>query len=145
MAADHVRGGALAARISRAPTTFSGWLFASARGWSVSWFFVAPLRMLTSGDRTPVKVLDGWHQNFLWALLVVAGLHVAAALVHLFYFRDGGHAADAAERACDWSRWASPSNRRVMVKSSCSEVAFLAHRYIIERPHECPLFWVNRT
>jgi cytochrome b561 len=55
----------------------------------VSWFFVAPLRMLTSGDRTPVKVLDGWHQNFLWALLVVAGLHVAAALVHLFYFRDG--------------------------------------------------------
>ena len=70
-------------------TTFSGWLFASARGWSVSWFFVAPLPKLSSGNPTPVKALDGWHQNFLWALLVVAGLHVAAALVHLFYFRDG--------------------------------------------------------
>jgi cytochrome b561 len=34
-------------------------------------------------------VLDGWHQNFMWALLFVAGLHVAAAFVHLFYYRDG--------------------------------------------------------
>ena len=70
-------------------TTFSGWLFASARGWSVSWFFVAPLPKLSSGNPALVKALDGWHQNFLWALLVVAGLHVAAALVHPFYFRDG--------------------------------------------------------
>jgi cytochrome b561 len=45
--------------------------------------------MLTSGNRALVKVLDGWHQNFMWALLVVAGLHVAAAFVHLFYYRSG--------------------------------------------------------
>lgn len=70
-------------------TTMSGWLFASARGWHVSWFFVAPLPMLTSGNRALVKALDGWHQNFMWALLVVAGLHVAAALIHLLYYRDG--------------------------------------------------------
>ncbi|MFZ2065354.1 MAG: cytochrome b [Xanthobacteraceae bacterium] len=70
-------------------TTLSGWLFASARGWHVSWFFVAPLPMLTSGNRALVKALDGWHQNFMWALLVVAGLHVAAALIHLLYYRDG--------------------------------------------------------
>jgi cytochrome b561 len=70
-------------------TTLSGWLFASARGWNVSWFFVAPLPMLTSGDRALVKVLDGWHQNFMWALLVVAGLHATAAFVHLVYYRDG--------------------------------------------------------
>lgn len=70
-------------------TTLSGWLFASARGWKVPWFFVAPLPMLTSGDRALVKALDGWHQNFMWALLTVAGLHVAAALVHLFWYRDG--------------------------------------------------------
>lgn len=69
-------------------TTLSGWLFASARGWSVSWFFIAPLPMLTPGNRALVKVLDGWHQNFMWALLVVAGLHIAAAVVHLFYYRD---------------------------------------------------------
>jgi cytochrome b561 len=70
-------------------TTLSGWLFASARGWTVSWFFIAPLPMLTSGDRALVKALNGWHQNFMWALLIVAGLHLAAALVHLFYYRDG--------------------------------------------------------
>jgi cytochrome b561 len=70
-------------------TTLSGWLFASARGWTVSWFFIAPLPMLTSGDRALVKVLNGWHQNFMWALLVVAALHIAAAFVHLFYYRDG--------------------------------------------------------
>jgi len=45
--------------------------------------------MLTSGNPALVKVLDGWHQNFMWALLIVAGLHVAAAFAHLFYYRDG--------------------------------------------------------
>jgi cytochrome b561 len=70
-------------------TTLSGWLFASAHGWKVSWFFVAPLPMLTSGSRALVKTLDGWHQYFMWALLIVAGLHTAAAFVHLFYYRDG--------------------------------------------------------
>jgi cytochrome b561 len=70
-------------------TTLSGWLFASARGWSVSLFYLVPLPILASGDRVLVKVLNGWHQNFMWALLIVAGLHVAAAFVHLFYYRDG--------------------------------------------------------
>lgn len=70
-------------------TTLSGWLFASARGWNVSWFFLARLPMLTGGSRTLVKTLNGWHQNFMWALLVVIGLHVASALVHLFFYRDG--------------------------------------------------------
>jgi cytochrome b561 len=70
-------------------TSLSGWLFASAHGWKVSWFFVAPLPMLTSGNRMLVKALDGWHQNFMWALLAVIGLHVAASLIHAFYHRDG--------------------------------------------------------
>ena len=70
-------------------TTLSGWLFASARGWKVAWFFLVPMPMPTSGDRALVKVLDGWHQNFMWALLIVAALHVVSALVHLFYYRDG--------------------------------------------------------
>jgi cytochrome b561 len=70
-------------------TTLSGWLFASARGWSVSWFFVAPLPMLTSRNPALVKALNGWHQNFMWALLIVAGLHIAAAFTHFFYYRDG--------------------------------------------------------
>lgn len=70
-------------------TTLSGWLFASARGWKVSWFFAVPLPMLTSASRDLVKVLNGWHQKFMWALLVVAGLHIAAAFLHLLYYRDG--------------------------------------------------------
>jgi cytochrome b561 len=53
------------------------WLFASARGWTVSLFFIAPLP--TSGDRALVKVF----------FVIVAGLHVVAAFVHLFYYRDG--------------------------------------------------------
>jgi cytochrome b561 len=66
---------AVPSRVYRLP------IFSSARGWSVSWFFVAPFPMLTGGNRALVKVLDGWHQTFMWALLVVAGLHIVAALV----------------------------------------------------------------
>jgi cytochrome b561 len=44
--------------------------------------------MLTSGSRTLATALNGWHQKFMWALLIVVGFHVAAALVHLFYYRD---------------------------------------------------------
>jgi cytochrome b561 len=70
-------------------TTLSGWLFASARGWNFSWFFAAPMPMLTGGNPALVKLLNGWHQNFEWALLTLVGLHAAAAFVHLFYYRDG--------------------------------------------------------
>jgi len=70
-------------------TTISGWLFASARGWKMSWFFFAPMPMLTSGSQSLVHTLDGWHQVFEWTLLGLIGLHVASALLHLFYYRDG--------------------------------------------------------
>lgn len=70
-------------------TTISGWLFASARGWKISWFFLAPLPMLTSGSQPLVRKLDGWHQNLEWALLILIGIHVASALLHFIYYRDG--------------------------------------------------------
>lgn len=70
-------------------TTVSGWLFASARGWKVSWFFLAPLPMLTAGSQPLVHKLDGWHQDFEWALLILIGFHVASAFLHLIYYRDG--------------------------------------------------------
>jgi cytochrome b561 len=82
----------LAALCSGAADYVEGWLFASARGWSVSWFFIVPLPMLTHGNRSLVRAFDGWHQNFMWALLVMAGLHIAAAFVHVFYYRNGGAA-----------------------------------------------------
>lgn len=70
-------------------TTLSGWLFASARGWTISWFFMVRMPMLTTGDAQLVRAIDGLHQDFEWALLILIGLHVASAFLHLLYYRDG--------------------------------------------------------
>ena len=70
-------------------TTFSGWLFASARGWRIAWFFKVPLPMLTAENSALLKAIDGWHQIFEWILLVLIALHVSAAIAHLFYYHDG--------------------------------------------------------
>ena len=69
-------------------TTVSGWLFASFRGWSTSFFYLMPLPMLASEDAAAGKTIDGLHQAMEWGLLVVVGIHVAAALAHLFIYRD---------------------------------------------------------
>jgi cytochrome b561 len=69
-------------------TTVSGWLFASYRGWGVSFFYLFPMPMLASDNAEAGKAIDGLHQLFEWSLLVLIGLHVAAALAHLFVYRD---------------------------------------------------------
>jgi cytochrome b561 len=69
-------------------TTISGWLFASYRGWSISLFYLVPLPMLASGNAAAGRAIDGLHQAMEWALLVTIGIHVAAALVHIFVYRD---------------------------------------------------------
>jgi len=69
-------------------TTFTGWLFASFRGWSISLFYLVPLPMLASKSEASVKALDGWHQVMEWILLVLIGIHVAAAIAHVFIYRD---------------------------------------------------------
>ena len=69
--------------------TLSGWLFTSFRGWSVSYFNLVPLPMLAAKNAAAIKQIDGWHQIAEWTLLVLIGIHVAAALVHLFVYRDG--------------------------------------------------------
>ncbi len=69
-------------------TTFSGWLFASFRGWSLSFFYLVPLPMLASDNAAAGRAIDGLHQVMEWALLVVIGLHVVAALAHIFVYRD---------------------------------------------------------
>jgi cytochrome b561 len=68
--------------------TVTGWLFASFRGWSMSLFYLVPLPMLASENAAARKAIDGWHQAMEWTLLVVIGIHVAAALAHLFIYRD---------------------------------------------------------
>ena len=69
-------------------TTVTGWLFASFRGWSVSLFFLAPMPMLASENAAAGKTIDGLHQASEWALLAVIGIHVVAALAHIFVYRD---------------------------------------------------------
>ncbi|GGI30168.1 cytochrome b [Bradyrhizobium guangdongense] len=69
-------------------TTISGWLFASFRGWSVSYFYLVPLPMLASDNAAAGKAIDGLHQAMEWALLITICIHVAAALAHVFIYRD---------------------------------------------------------
>ncbi len=69
-------------------TTLSGWLFASFRGWSVSFFNLVPLPMLASDDAAAGKAIDGLHQAAEWILLGLIVLHVLAALAHLFIYHD---------------------------------------------------------
>jgi cytochrome b561 len=69
-------------------TTITGWLFASFRGWSMSFFYLVPMPMLASDNPAAGKAIDGLHQAMEWTLLAVIGLHVAAALVHLFVYRN---------------------------------------------------------
>jgi cytochrome b561 len=69
-------------------TTVTGWLFASFRGWDVSFFYLFPMPMLASDNAAAGKAIDGLHQAAEWALLVFIGLHVVAALAHIFVYRD---------------------------------------------------------
>ena len=69
-------------------TTVTGWLFASFRGWSASFFYLTPLPMLASDNTAAGKAIDGLHQAAEWSLLVLIGIHVAAALLHLLVYRD---------------------------------------------------------
>jgi cytochrome b561 len=69
-------------------TTITGWLFASFRGWSMSVFYVIPLPMLSGANPTANRFINHWHQYLEWTLLIVIGLHVLAALVHLVVYRD---------------------------------------------------------
>jgi cytochrome b561 len=69
-------------------TTVTGWMFASFRGWSISLFYLVPLPMLASENAAAGKLVDGWHQAMEWALLVAIGIHVVAALTHIFIYRD---------------------------------------------------------
>jgi cytochrome b561 len=69
-------------------TTVTGWLFASFRGWSMSLFYLVPMPMLAADNAAAGKTIDGLHQAMEWALLVVIAIHVAAALAHIFIYRD---------------------------------------------------------
>jgi cytochrome b561 len=69
-------------------TTLTGWLFASFRGWGVTFFYLVPMPMLAAENAAAGKIIDGLHQAAEWTLLVLIGLHIATALAHLFIYSD---------------------------------------------------------
>jgi len=69
-------------------TTVSGWFFASMRGWSIALFGMVKLPMLTEPGSTIGRSIAKLHETLEWGLLIFIGLHVLAALVHIFVYRD---------------------------------------------------------
>jgi cytochrome b561 len=69
-------------------TTLSGWFFASARGWSLAFFGLFPLPALVSEGSRVGRSIGEIHESVVWVLLAVIAVHVAAALVHAFVYRD---------------------------------------------------------
>jgi cytochrome b561 len=70
-------------------TTVTGWLFASARGWTVDFLGVLPLPALVGQGSELGHALGRLHGALSSILLAAIGVHVLAALVHAFVLRDG--------------------------------------------------------
>lgn len=67
---------------------FSGWAWASAKGWPVRVFGLGPLPPLLpngSGLRSAAAFI---HSNLSTAVLILVGVHAAAALYHHLVLRD---------------------------------------------------------
>jgi cytochrome b561 len=70
-------------------TTLTGWFFASMRGWTISWFGLFPLPMLTEANSPLARAIGRWHETLEWTLLVFVAVHLLAALVHVLVYQDG--------------------------------------------------------
>jgi cytochrome b561 len=69
-------------------TTLSGWLFESARGWSISLYGIVPLpRLVEKGSRIGYTFGE-LHPTLVWVLITLVSSHILAAFVHLFIYRD---------------------------------------------------------
>lgn len=69
-------------------TTLSGWFFESARGWTIYLYGLVPLPRLVAPGSPFGRSVGGWHGDLTWVLIGVIGVHVAAALVHLWVYKD---------------------------------------------------------
>jgi cytochrome b561 len=69
-------------------TTLTGWFYASMRGWSVTVFSLFALPALTPEGSPLGRAIGRLHEGTTAVLATVIGIHVAAALVHLFVYRD---------------------------------------------------------
>jgi cytochrome b561 len=68
--------------------TVSGWSYASMRGWTVTVFGLVALPALVAPGSGIGRAIGELHGILSWVLLGTIGLHVAAALAHLLFWRD---------------------------------------------------------
>lgn len=69
-------------------TTLSGWFYASARGWPLTFFDLYPLPALVDQGSPTGRAIGEIHESIVWVLIGVIAIHVLAALVHAFFYRD---------------------------------------------------------
>lgn len=67
----------------------SGWLMSSASAYSVSWFRLFQLPDLVAPNERLKEILVLVHETLAMMLLIVASVHILAALKHAFVDRDG--------------------------------------------------------
>jgi cytochrome b561 len=66
-----------------------GWAYSSAAGFPVVLFGVLPLPDFMAVDKEFAKIIKGVHGIAAFSLIALAGLHIAAAIKHHFYDKDG--------------------------------------------------------
>lgn len=69
-------------------TTLTGWSFESARGWSIALYGVLPLPRLVAEGSPTGHAIGELHSTLVWVLVTLAAIHILAAFVHLFVYRD---------------------------------------------------------
>jgi cytochrome b561 len=66
-----------------------GWAYSSAAGFPVVLFGVLPLPDFMSVDKELAKTIKEVHGFAAFSLMALVGLHVAAAVKHQFFDKDG--------------------------------------------------------
>lgn len=67
---------------------FTGWSFASIRGWSITLFGVLPIPPIFAQGSTLGSSIGQLHGTLSWFVLGAISLHAAAGLLHWLYWRD---------------------------------------------------------
>ena len=66
-----------------------GWAYSSAAGFPIVWLGQFPLPDLLPVNKELAELIKPLHKLAAWGLVVLAGLHIAAALKHQLIDRDG--------------------------------------------------------
>jgi cytochrome b561 len=67
----------------------AGWAYSSAAGFPVVWFGVIPLPDFVPADKALAEMIKPVHGALAWALILLAAMHIGAALKHQLIDRDG--------------------------------------------------------